>query len=840
MSLAVGEELMNGEAEFDSAERVLVNGQACGSTLSSSTSSVQVRADLPGSYCAAVIEVDGGLFSDSGSWCGGRRKAVGRFTSASASNWQTVTPLPNASSLRIWLGYACDPSDSIGIPSDCVLHLSGGTDAVPTPPPLPTPPSVIVSHAPPPPPPSQPPPPPRSPVLPAFPPPYERWAAVDRSVRHQSLRDPPQLRSVNGILSVHLELGLLHFGFPGGVSQQMASYNGSIPAPTLRLSPGDVLEVHIINGLMSGATNLHMHGLHVSPHEDDTFTEVPPGMGRSYTYHLPSDHHAGTFWYHPHHHPRQTLQAGAGAFGLVIVDDPRGSLPPALTDLPETVLVLHHVTDSACAAAGGAALSGGGSDRLLATCASRTVLGASGAVVLVNGQVSPIIEAIADGWSRWRLLLNAVSAILEPSVPASCEGHLLAKDGVYLPTTPRRVVAAYLAAGSRADWLLSCPAGTHALNATLTWESGETETVHLATVHAHAPFTPSGSRFTSNNNVSGSAAVASPVAPFASPRPCHLADLRGSSPQSELHVHLRGYTINERSYAGPQTSEAHLDLGSVVQLQVSGAHETHPFHLHTHAFQVVSMAGSLAAHASGHFAVGDWHDTLVTPLLHQNEASAPSAAVPIAVRFVTDRFGGPTPLHCHALDHADLGMMLVYNVSGVEGTAAPGCVPSLPPLSPPPPPSSPFLLPRAPLLPPPSPHSPVPSPAQPSFAPLQPAPPPWTLKAPALPLPPPLLPPPSPPPLASRISIATAGAASAGAVGAMMAVIFMLVLSVSLCMWQARRPSTIVNLEESVVSATGRVTVGVAKIEMTDGSNDELSSTTMSSSSLPDEDDRLL
>ena len=62
------------------------------------------------------------------------------------------------------------------------------------------------------------------------------------------------------------------------------------------------------------------------------------------------------------------------------------------------------------------------------------------------------------------------------------------------------------------------------------------------------------------------------------------------------------------------------------------------------------------------------------------------------MRLATDRYVGRTPLYCHGLDHGDMGMMLVFNITGKEGTVPPQCV--LPPMPPPP-------LPPMPSLPPP-------------------------------------------------------------------------------------------------------------------------------------------
>jgi len=51
--------------------------------------------------------------------------------------------------------------------------------------------------------------------------------------------------------------------------------------------------------------------------------------------------------------------------------------------------------------------------------------------------------------------------------------------------------------------------------------------------------------------------------------------------------------------------------------------------------------------ASDYFRAGDWHDVLLNP----NNA--------VLVHFQTDRYTGPSVLHCHILEHEDQGMMAV-------------------------------------------------------------------------------------------------------------------------------------------------------------------------------------
>ena len=78
-------------------------------------------------------------------------------------------------------------------------------------------------------------------------------------------------------------------------------YNGAFTAPTLVAWPGDEVRVRLVNHL-DEPTNLHFHGLAVSPggHADNIFVSVAPGHAFRYAFRLPRDAATGTFWYHSH------------------------------------------------------------------------------------------------------------------------------------------------------------------------------------------------------------------------------------------------------------------------------------------------------------------------------------------------------------------------------------------------------------------------------------------------------------------------------------------------------------------------------------------------------------
>src|SRR6185369_840572 len=157
---------------------------------------------------------------------------------------------------------------------------------------------------------------------------------------------PKEIRSVAGVLNVTLNLAVAPNTIAGR-ALETATYNGSIPGPTLRVHPGDVLKIRLINNLtLTGApppaqhvvdcgkrpahmfhstfgpldpmtflhTNLHTHGLQVSPqgNADNPLIDLAPGETCDYSIPIPlggsippgcpgpycPSQPAGLFWYH--------------------------------------------------------------------------------------------------------------------------------------------------------------------------------------------------------------------------------------------------------------------------------------------------------------------------------------------------------------------------------------------------------------------------------------------------------------------------------------------------------------------------------------------------------------
>lgn len=196
----------------------------------------------------------------------------------------------------------------------------------------------------------------------------------------------------------------------GGQSATLWTYNDSFPGPLLRVREGDRVRIDLTNRL-GEPTNLHFHGLHISPDVDNPFLEVPPGGSTAYEFTVP-DGSAGTYWYHPHMHGRVARQLFAGLAGALIVE---GSFDdsPALGNAEEYVLVLKDVS----------LVDGAAAPHL----PFDWMNGKEGELRLVNGALRPVL---APQRSVIRLrLINASNARYYRLLLDGHFLHLIATDG---------------------------------------------------------------------------------------------------------------------------------------------------------------------------------------------------------------------------------------------------------------------------------------------------------------------------------------------------------------------------------------------------------------------------
>src|SRR5215831_6853052 len=152
--------------------------------------------------------------------------------------------------------------------------------------------------------------------------------------------NPPMLSSRDGRLDVDLVASPGTYTINGHQFQGML-YNSAYIPPVWRVRLRDTLTVTLHNRL-SEPTNLHFHGLGVSPlgNGDNVFLHVRPGETFTYQVKIP-EKHVGFFWFHPHMHGNVDQQIIGGMSGGIIVEG-SDRLYPFLKNLTERIVLFKH------------------------------------------------------------------------------------------------------------------------------------------------------------------------------------------------------------------------------------------------------------------------------------------------------------------------------------------------------------------------------------------------------------------------------------------------------------------------------------------------------------------
>ncbi|MGI8486067.1 MAG: multicopper oxidase family protein [Thermomicrobiales bacterium] len=421
----------------------------------------------------------------------------------------------------------------------------------------------------------------------------------------------------------------------------MSVYEGSVPGPTLRVRPGDTLRIKLVNKLgempdgiasnspfqimpeagdgqqmehgYEGDTNLHLHGFHVSPDEpsDDVFIRVKPGDSYQYEFHIPSNHPAGTYMYHPHFHGNSHVQVFGGMAGALIIEGESDRLP-GLDGLTERVMVLQ-ATQLNDDGTGVISQEDGQQSKYLR---------------LVNGQVNPSMTIRPGETQRWRIINITASTTFQLHLDGH-QLHQIGKDGNPLNVTWTRDNVA-LAPGERVDLLVQGGVdGTYALR-TLPIATGFTtqkDTVLATVVSAGAAMTPQ--------------PLPKELVAFEDFTHAKIDDRREITFQvaPPTDPHSAAFLINGQIF-DPKRDDQVVHVNATDEWVIRNATSVwHPFHIHTNPYQVVAYNGQPVP-------VRSFEDTTAVP---------PFGEITIRTRYLD--FPGRWVYHCHILLHEDGGMM---------------------------------------------------------------------------------------------------------------------------------------------------------------------------------------
>ena len=247
-----------------------------------------------------------------------------------------------------------------------------------------------------------------------------------------------------------------------GDAQMKGKTQPSIPGPTYVFQPGDLLRLRFHNYLNrsqdpalnafqnnpqvagpaasddtdehvsheisipndSNVTNLHVHGLHVDPKQDDvTLLVLPedndPGSltpalqrfvptinrwwTRTYQYKLPADHLPGTYWYHSHKHGSTSSQVENGMAGTLIIrpkNEQDDIVPGLWNDNPakthDRVMMVQELSNYST----GAMLKKQGRGK-----GQGQAPNLNAPVVTINGEYQPSLTLAPGQIERWRFIV---------------------------------------------------------------------------------------------------------------------------------------------------------------------------------------------------------------------------------------------------------------------------------------------------------------------------------------------------------------------------------------------------------------------------------------------------
>ncbi|MBX3170440.1 MAG: multicopper oxidase domain-containing protein [Candidatus Eremiobacteraeota bacterium] len=469
-------------------------------------------------------------------------------------------------------------------------------------------------------------------------------APPELSPQRRLLPQPGVVASNNGVLELDLNVVLAQ----NKVGQSVLTtrtYNGLPVGPTMRVKPGDVLRIRLNNQLGANddpivnpniphhfnTTNLHTHGLHVSPKspQDNVLIAVEPGEQFQYEIRIPSDHPGGTFWYHPHVHGSAGVQIMSGMLGAILVEGPLDSQLAAL-GIEESVVVLgdFHVDSS-------------GQVPSLANPA--VFLGSTTSIAVVNGQTQPGMTLPEGEVHRLRIING--SAFFERQL--ELDGHqlvVLAYDGLTLPQ-PEITNKLHLSAGGRADVLIRAGLpGTYSFQAAA-YDQGfgplpAQPFFLLNVVSSPAPDT----------TILPSLLPAVDLAPIGDGEIKRIRNLT-----FEVLPPAPGFPIGQfgmdGSFYDANRVDQQMTVGEAEEWIISNTSpEDHPFHIHINPFQLMSVNGVDLDSPR-------WHDTVLVPR---------NGSVRIRHRF--RNFDGMALLHCHVLLHECQGMMQLFDIAPAQSS----------------------------------------------------------------------------------------------------------------------------------------------------------------------------
>jgi FtsP/CotA-like multicopper oxidase with cupredoxin domain len=436
----------------------------------------------------------------------------------------------------------------------------------------------------------------------------------------EPLIQPPEISSENGVLSTTLtaaprRVQLGDFSFDGFL------YNEKYNPPLLRVRLGDSLCIVFRNDLPDDPSNLHFHGMSVSPqgNSDNVFVHVHPGEQFQYEVHIPTTGRQGPglFWYHPHAHGFVDKQILGGMSGGLVVD---GSDPPypIVGDLEERFFFIKHIE-----------------------------IGTDSELISINGQINPAVQIRPGEMQFWRI--GHIGATL--FIKFCIEGmplYVVARDGHPL-TQPQKVSEFFVGPGERIEAIAVGP------------EPGEYPimTIPFQDQAWRRPFPAQQLATVISSGSKGSRVDEAEILRQRAQGNASIDEVR-AAPIAHRRVLTYSRTPDRKVFMidGRVMEEDRVDqvvhVGDTEEWTIVNTDQQyHSFHIHQTAFLVTEVNGVSQKELS-------LRDTFSLP----PDTDSGPGVVKVVIPFTDPVIVGRFVYHCHAVDHEDKGMMGVIEVVG--------------------------------------------------------------------------------------------------------------------------------------------------------------------------------
>ena len=483
------------------------------------------------------------------------------------------------------------------------------------------------------------------------------------------LEDPAQVRpDASGTVSVKLTAEPQTIdvsGAPLGARPWDTDVPGptSLNAPTIHVRPGGTIKVTFVNRLGAQIpTNIHYHGMHVSPRglSDNIFRTFDNGKTYESVVHLPDDHDRGTYWYHVHLHGMSEGQVMGGLSGLLVVDGLAGLLPRAWEDVPQRQFALRDVQTSGNAIV-----------------AEDDIAIPAPSTRLVNALYQPTFTMRENRYELWRLANIGADVFYKlvfrnrAQPEREARFAVIAEDGLPVWDVDQRDTL-LLPPGKRFDVLVAAPdAGTYDL------VSLQYAQRYVQNPPAPAPPTSldpkplpvevvDGTRVPVDQTLATATVAASSRTVPDAPLPERLVPREDLSDErvARKRTFRFQYTppsdpnfatlINGKQFEPTDKPMAAPVRGAVEEWTlINQTTDDHPFHIHVNNFQVISVNGKRYSGNSHQDVVDIPAQTLVDGELVDGK---------VVIRQKYERFTGWFVFHCHILQHEDAGMMATIQV----------------------------------------------------------------------------------------------------------------------------------------------------------------------------------